>query len=143
MFRAAVIYAPAALQAMAERIADSLDRQRFRVLVKPADQASIPDLAAADLVLLGSSAQGRAALPAEFAEIVRALSGIDLGGRVAGVFAAGSDAPLAAWKKALKDSGIRLEENLLRSDGADSKTLSGWVAGLTRQVEEQASRLGR
>jgi flavodoxin len=143
MFRAAVIYAPAALQAAAERIADSLDRQRFRVLVKPADQASIPDLAAADLVLLGSSAQGRAALPAEFAEIVRALSGIDLGGRVAGVFAAGSDAPLAAWKKALKDSGIRLEENLLRSDGADSKTLSGWVAGLTRQVEEQASRLGR
>jgi flavodoxin len=138
-----VIYAPAALQAAAERIADSLDRQRFRVLVKPADQASIPDLAAADLVLLGSSAQGRAALPAEFAEIVRALSGIDLGGRVAGVFAAGSDAPLAAWKKALKDSGIRLEENLLRSDGADSKTLSGWVAGLTRQVEEQASRLGR
>jgi flavodoxin len=138
MFRVAVIYAPAALQAAAERIADSLDRQRFRVLVKPADQASVPDLAAADLVLLGSSAQGRAALPAEFAEIVRALSGIDLSGRVAGVFAAGSDAPLAAWKKALKDSGIRLEESLLRSDGTDAKALGAWLAALTGQVEEQA-----
>jgi flavodoxin len=138
MFRAAVIYAPAALQSAAERIADSLDRQRFHVLVKPADQASIPDLAAADLVLLGSSAQDRAALPAEFAEIARALGGIDLSGRVAGVFAAGGDTPLAVWKKALKDSGIRLEENLLRSDGADAKALGGWLAGLTRQVEEQA-----
>ena len=138
MFRAAVIYAPSSLEDVAERISTSLDRKRFRVSVKPAGQASIPDLAAADLVLLGSSAQGRAALPAEFAEIARALSGIDLSGRVAGVFAAGSDAPLAAWKKALKDSGLRLEENLLRCDGADSKTLGGWVAGLTRQVEEQA-----
>jgi hypothetical protein len=69
---------------------------------------------------------------------VRALSGIDLSGRVAGVFAAGGDTPLAVWKKALKDSGIRLEENLLRSDGADAKVLGGWLAGLTKQVEEQA-----
>ena len=139
MFRAAVIYAPAALEAVAERISASLDRKRFQVSLKPAEQASIPDLAAADLVLLGSSAKGRAALPSEFAEILRALSGINLAGRVAGVFAAGGDAPLAAWKKALKDSGIRLEaENLLQSDGADPKALSGWVAGLVRQVEELA-----
>jgi flavodoxin len=140
MFRAAVVYAPAALEAVAERISASLDRKRFQVSVKPAGQASIPDLAAADLVLLGSSPQpqGRAALPAEFSEILRALSGINLAGRVAGVFAVGGDAPLAAWKKALKDCGIRLEDNLLCVDGADPKTLSGWVGGLARQVEDLA-----
>jgi flavodoxin len=139
MFRAAVIYAPAALEAAAERISASLDRKRFQVSVKPAYQATIPDLAAADLVLLGSSAQGRAALPQEFAEILRALAGINLAGRVAGIFAAGSDAPLAAWKKALKDSGILLQpENLLRTDGADPKAMSAWVGGLARQVEELA-----
>ena len=140
MFRAAVIYAPSSREDVAERISASLDRKRFRVSVKPAGQASIPDLAAADLVLLGSSAQaqGRAALPAEFAEILRALSGINLAGRVAGIFAAGGDAPLAAWKKALKDCGIRLDDNLLRVDGADPKALSGWVGGLARQVEELA-----
>jgi hypothetical protein len=139
MFRAAVIYAPSALQQDAERISASLDRKRFQVNVKSADQATVPDLAAADLVLLGSSAQGRAALPPEFAEILRALAGINLAGRVAGVFAAGSDAPLAAWKKALKDSGIRLEaENLIRADGADSRALGAWIGGLARQVEEMA-----
>jgi flavodoxin len=138
MFRAAVIYAPAALEAAAERISASLDRKRFQVSVKPADQATIPDLAAADLVLLGSSVQGRGALPKEFAEILRALAGINLAGRVAGIFAAGSDAPLAAWKKALKDCGIRLEDKLLRSDGADPRALSAWVGGLARQVEELA-----
>jgi flavodoxin len=139
MFRAAVIYAPAALQKEAERISASLDRKRFQVSLKAADQATVPDLAASDLVLLGSSAQGRAALPPEFAEILRALAGINLAGRVAGIFAAGSDTPLAAWKKALKDSGIRLDaENLLRTDGADSRALSAWVGGLTRQVEELA-----
>jgi len=139
MLRAAVIYAPAALQAAAERISGSLDRKRFRVSVKLAGEATIPDLAAADLVLLGSSAQGRAALPPEFAEILRALAGINLAGRVAGVFAEGSDAPLAAWKKALKDSGILLQpENLLRCDGADAKALSAWVGGLAGQVEELA-----
>jgi flavodoxin len=139
MFRAAVIYAPADLEAAAERIAACLDRKRFQVSVKPAGQATIPDLAAADLVLLGSSAQSRAALPQEFAEILRALAGINLAGRVAGIFAVGSDAPLAAWKKALKDSGILLQpENLLRTDGADPKALSAWVGRLVRQVEELA-----
>ncbi len=138
MLRAAVIYAPDALQAAAERVSASLDRKRFQVSVKPAGEAAAPDLAAADLLLLGSSAQGRTALPREFAEILRALAGINLAGRVAGVFAEGSDAPLAAWKKALRDSGIRLAENLLRCDEADAGTLSGWVGGLARQVEEQA-----
>jgi hypothetical protein len=139
MFRAAVIYAPAALQAAAERVSASLDRKRFKVSVKTAGEASVPDLAAADLVLLGSSPEGRAALPQEFAEILRALAGINLAGRVAGVFAEGSDAPLAAWKKALMDSGILLRsENLLRCDGADPRALSAWVAGLARQVEKLA-----
>jgi flavodoxin len=138
MFRAAVIYAPAALQASAERVSASLDRKRFQVSVKPAGEAAAPDLAAADLVLLGSSAQGRAALPQEFGEIVRALAGINLAGRVVGVFAEGSDAPLAAWKKALRDSGIRLEENLLRSDEADSRAVSAWTGALARRVEELA-----
>ena len=139
MFRAAVIYAPTAMGTLAEKVAASLDRKRFQVSVKPASEASITDLAAADLVLLGSSAQGRAALPPEFAEILRSLGGINLAGRVGGVFAAGGEAPLAAWKKALKDCELRLgQESFLRTDEADAKALAGWVGGLARQLEEPA-----
>ena len=139
MFRAAVLFAPAAVRPLAEKVAALLDRKRFRTALKPASEASVTDFSASDLVLLGSSAQARSGLPAEFAGILRALTGINLAGKVAGVFASGSDAPLAAWKKALKDSEIRLEqENLLRADTADSKALAAWVGRLAGQLAENA-----
>ena len=137
MFRVAVIYAPAELGTVAEKIAGLLDHKRFQVALKPAAEAAVADLSAADLVLLGSSPQGRGALPQDFAEILRALAGINLAGRVGGVFASGGDASLAAWKKALKDCELRLgPESFLRADGADASALAGWIGGLTRQLEE-------
>jgi flavodoxin len=137
MLRAAVIYAPAELGPVAEKVAGALDRKRFQVVLKPAAQAAVSDLAAADLVLLGSAPQGRGALPQDFAEILRSLAGINLAGRVGGVFASGGEAPLAAWKKALKDCELRLgPESFLRVEGADARALSGWTGDLARQLDE-------
>ncbi len=139
MFRAAVLFAPDGLRPLAEKVVALLDRKRFRTALKPASEAAVTDFSAADLVLLGSSAQGRSGLPPEFAEILRSLAGINLAGKVAGVFASGSEAPLAAWKKALRDSDIRLEEgNLLRADTADSRALAAWVRRLAGQLSEKA-----
>ena len=139
MLRAAVLFAPADLRPLAERVAALLDRKRFRTTLRPASEASITDFSAADLVLLGSSSKGRSGLPEDFAEILRALAGINLAGKVAGVFASGSDAPLTAWKKALKDSEIRLEANsLLRADTAEAAALTEWVGRLTGQLTEEA-----
>ena len=139
MFRAAVLYAPEgdAMRSLAERIAGGLDRKRFAVTVKAASAAAVSDLAAADLVLLGSEPKGRTALHPDYSELARALAGINLAGRVAGLFAAGGDAPLAALKKALKDTDIQLEpEGLLRADQADARRLSAWLAGLAAQLDK-------
>jgi hypothetical protein len=139
MLRAAVLFAPAGLRPLAEKVAALLDRKRFHTALKPASEAAVTDFSGSDLVLLGCSAQGRLGLPPEFAEILRSLAGINLAGKVAGVFASGSEAPLAAWKKALKDSDIRLEAgNLLRADTADSRTLAAWVGRMAGQLSAKA-----
>jgi len=143
MFRAAVIYAPAdgPVQALADRIAKSLAGSRIAVSLKPAASASISDLAACDLILLGCASQGKSPIHSDFAEIVRALAGINLAGRVAGVFALASEAALLAWKKALKDTDIRLEpDNLLLAKKPEvrAKELSAWDGQLAAQLEERA-----
>jgi hypothetical protein len=142
MFRAAVIYAPAGqpMQSLAERVAAALDRRRFAVTLKPAAQAAIPDLSASDLLLLGAAPKGKAAVHPDFAELLRALAGINLAGRVAGLFTPAGEATLRALKRALKDTDIRLEpENLLQADESQgSKELARWLGLLAGQLESAA-----
>jgi flavodoxin len=139
MFRAAVIYAPSGqpMKSLAERVAAALDRRRFAVTLKPAAQATIPDLSASDLLLLGAAPEGKAAVHSEFAELLRALAGINLAGRVAGLFTSAGEATLQALKKALKDTDVLLApENLLLADQArGSKGLAKWLGSLARQLE--------
>ena len=142
MFRAAVIYAPAGqpMQSLAERVAAALDRRRFAVTLKPAAQTTIPDLSASDLLLLGAAPEGKAAVHPEFAELLRALAGINLAGRVAGLFTSAGEATLQALKKALKDTDVLLApENLLSADEArGSKGLANWLGSLAGQLESAA-----
>jgi flavodoxin len=142
MFRAAVIYASAdpTMVALAERVAASLDRRRFSVALKPAAQAAIPDLAASDLVLLGFAPQGRAAVDVEFAELLRALSGVNLAGRVAGLFTTGGEGSLQPLKKALKDTDIHLTPESLLPEGETKgcRHIADWIARLVAQLESMA-----
>jgi hypothetical protein len=142
MFRAAVIYAPAGqpMQSLAERVAAALDRRRFAVTLKPASQATIPDLSASDLLLLGAAPEGKAAVHPEFADLLRALAGINLAGRVAGLFTPAGEATLQALKKALKDTDVLLApESLLSADEArGAKGLAHWLGSLARQLESAA-----
>jgi flavodoxin len=142
MFRAAVIYAPASqpMQSLAERVAAALDRRRFVVTLKPAAQAAITDLSASDLLLLGAAPEGKATVHPDFAELLRALAGINLAGRVAGLFTPAGEASLQALKRALKDTDIQLEpENLLPADESHgSKELARWLGRLAGQLESAA-----
>jgi len=138
MHRAAVIYAPndEAMRSLAERIAGSLDRKRFSLKVMPAAEAIATDLTAADLLLLGGAPKGRSQLHPEFSELARALAGMSLAGRVAGLFAAEAEGPLAALRKILKDTEVQLEaEGSLRADLANDRELAAWLYALTAQVD--------
>lgn len=143
MYQAAVIYAPASpeMEALSAVIDGRLREHRIKVVRKEAAQAIIPDLAAADLVLLGSTAAGKAAIHGDFAEILRALKGISLAGRVVGVFALRSDSTLKAFQKALEDCEIPLDERQFLSVEAPENApqdLGPWVGGLIAELEARA-----
>jgi flavodoxin len=142
MYRGLIIYAPSQdpMDRLAQRLGECFDRKLFTVEIKGADQAAIPDLAAADLFLLGSLPAGDQPIHPDFAEILRALNGITLAGRVGGVFAVDSEPTLSAFRRALQDCELVLsDENFRNMSGAgtDSKELGDWVSALTRQLQDR------
>ncbi|MCK5006956.1 MAG: hypothetical protein KAR73_06170 [Spirochaetales bacterium] len=143
MYRAVIIYAPAEdqMQQLVHRLEECFDRDSYEVEVKAADQSTIPDLTAADLFLLGSLPDGGKPIHPDFSEILRALGGITLAGRVGGVFSVDSEPTVQAFRQALKDCELVLSDHSflnLRAHQPDPTVLRGWVAALTRQLEDQA-----
>lgn len=142
MYHAVIIYASGEnkLKSIVGKIEESFDKDKFEVVVKDAADASIPDIAAADLILLGSSQEGSKAVHSNFAEIIRAFEGISLAGRVAGLFSVDSERTLSKFKKALKDSEVTLKKEnsfLVNSSERINKTqIREWLQTLSAQVEE-------
>ncbi len=144
MYHCTVIYAPAQgeISKIVDTVKESLDKRKYSISVKEAAHASIPDIAAADLILLGSGPQGegQGSIHSDFSEIIRALKGVNLAGRVAGIFATESEKTLADFKNALKDSDVTLnKENLFFVEGnkIDKKLIKKWLNRLSAQVEEK------
>ncbi|UCF96525.1 MAG: hypothetical protein JSV89_15275 [Spirochaetaceae bacterium] len=143
MYRGVIIYAPAVepMEQLVHRLRDCFDRERFKVKVLTADQASIPDLTVADLFLLGSLPEGKLPIHSHFTEILRALRGITLAGRVGGIFTVDSEPTLTAFSHALQDCELVLSDGNFRNITdvrSESTGLSEWIAGLTRQLESHA-----
>jgi hypothetical protein len=143
MYRAVIIYAPAddQMQRLVRDLDECFDRDSYNVEVKAAGQAAIPALAAANLFLLGSLPEGGKPIHPDFSEILRALGGITLAGRVGGLFSVNSEPTIEAFRQALKDCELVLSDQSylnLKPDQLNSTVLRGWVAALTRQLEDQA-----
>ncbi len=143
MRRATIIYAPAdsAVAALAAEMEHAFDPNQFRVRMKEAAQAAVPDLAAADVILLGSQPDGRAAVHRGFNEIIRSLRGINLAGRVAGLFAVGSRKTLEVLRRALKDSDVLIaaEEFVLEPGAGDrhGEKAGAWVRSIVELLEQK------
>jgi flavodoxin len=129
------------MQRLAHHLEGSFDRNSFKVTSKPADQAAIPDLTASDLFVLGSLPDEGDPIHSDFSEILRALGGITLAGRVAGAFSVSSEPTVNAFRQALEDCELVLSDrNFLNFDSAQpaSSELKGWAEALTGQLEKCA-----
>jgi hypothetical protein len=143
MYRAVIIYAPTddQMHKLVRDLEECFDRDSYKVEMKAARQAAIPDLTSADLFLLGSLPDGGRPVHPDFSDILRALGGITLAGRVGGVFSVDSNPTIEAFRQALKDCELVLSDQSflnLKPDRLDPAVLRGWVAALARQLEDQA-----
>jgi hypothetical protein len=143
MYRGVIIYAPVdpVIEQLVRRLADCFDSERFKVKTRSAGQAEIPDLTGADIFLLASLPDGQQPVHPDFTEILRALQGITLAGRVGGAFSVDSRPTLEAFRRALQDCELDLPDRNFRSfhrEELEATELSRWIQDLTVQLEDPA-----
>ena len=133
MYKVLIVYAPdvKVLKDTARRLMKQFNGKEFSTVVKEAAVTTVPDFAAADLIILGSEKSKTGDIHPDFSELQRALGGINLSGRLSGFFAAENDAPVRKFKKILKDSEITIyKQPLICSSREEAKTLENWAGDL-------------
>ncbi len=147
MFNVAIIYAPqkSELKDLAEIIKDSFNSKNFKVISKSASQAGIPDIAAAEILILAASSSGSSPIHSDFSEILRALNGINLAGRLAGFCAVNTSDALEAFNAVFNDSEAVIGPELLLS-ARDAKAckaeIKNWIEELSGKYKEMTVKYG-
>ena len=144
MYNVLILWAPdsAETRKVAESVGAAFNEGRFKTTLKKADESSIVDIAAADMVIFGLQKSAASELPPEFSELVRAFKGVTLAGRAAGVYSVGGEKASAKIKKSLKDTEVALfeEDPLFSNDKTDrASDVSEWARKLAGFFQEVRS----
>ena len=90
MFRVVVLFGPPTLRALADEVAASFPKRRYTAATTAMGEADVSYLNAADVVVLVAAAELNGSPAADFGETSRALTGMNLAGRMAGLVTVGS-----------------------------------------------------
>jgi len=147
MFNVAIIYAPqeSELKGLTEIIRDCFNPKNFKVIIKSASQAGIPDIAAAEILILAANSSGRSAVHSDFSEILRALKGVNLAGRLAGFCTVNTSDTLKAFKEVLSDAeAIIGPELFLSAKGKKARKaeIKNWIEELSGKFKEMTVEYG-
>jgi len=147
MFNVAIIYAPqkGELKELVKTIKDSFNPKNFKVIMKGASQAGIPDIAAAEILILAANSSGSSPIHSDFSEILRALKGVNLAGRLAGFCAVNTSDTLKSFKEVFNDSEAVIGPELFLS-ARDAKTrkaeIKNWIEELSVKFKEMTAKYG-
>lgn len=125
---------------MAEEIAASMDAGVFTASLKPAREATIVDVALADVILFGTQKTGASELPSDFEELLRVFKGANLAGKAGCLFSFGTEKPSARLRKAVRETDMALleEEPVFGDRGAsrsaEVKELAGKLAAFFQEL---------
>ena len=144
MYNVLILWAPdsAETRKVAESVRAAFNEGKYKTKLKKADESSIVDVAAADVVIFGLQKSGAAEVPSEYSELMRIFKGVNLAGRAAGVFSVGTEKASTKVKKSLKDTEIALfEEDPLFPSEKPEKTqgISDWARKLAGFFQEVRS----
>lgn len=108
--------------------------QDLDVSSKSCEHASMNDFQAADIIIIGQLQENGLVndFCDNFKEIIRALKGVNLAGRVAGFLCYKKNSSPLLFEEALKDTDIRyFQEKLVLKEGKNDKsTLTHWATKL-------------
>lgn len=138
MYHIGVIYIPCDIekQRVIDIIKRAIDLKKFDIRVKLAADAAMPDIAASDIIIFASDSSSGNSINKDYSEIVRALKGINLSGRVAGIISFDTDDTAEAWQNVLECTGITCHgESLVVTDAIDENNVRKWLQSLIREYE--------
>jgi hypothetical protein len=109
----------------AKAIAERLESQGCSVALEPASGASVSQVLAAQLYVLGAQAPGSPS----YAELARVLKGMNLAGRKAAFF--GPTGATVAWLRSLcADTEVLFARSDLVGRRPDPSAISSWLKGV-------------
>ncbi len=113
MYNVLVLWAPdtAENRKLVEAVAKALEQGKVTLVVKSAQEATIAQVNAADIVVFGVQKTASAEVPLEFTELLRIFKGISLAGRTAGFFSMGAEKATGRLRKALRETEIAQSED--------------------------------
>ncbi len=138
MYHIGVIYVPCDIekQRVIDIIRRATDSKKYDIRVKMAADAAMPDIAASDIIIFASDSSSDNPINKDYSGIVRALKGINLSGRVAGIISFGTDDTVKAWQNVLEYTGITCHgESLVITDTIDEDNIRKWLKSLIRKYE--------
>ncbi len=104
---------------------------------KSGNKASIVDINASEIVIFASTSNGRGGVNDNFRDIVRALSGVNLAGRLLGIISFDGEDTYKAIKDIFKDTCINYFEEPFPHDGERNLQLvKNWVNDLIKTYRE-------
>lgn len=147
MYNVAIIYAPheGDLKRLAEIIRNSFNSKSFKVTIKSASQAGIPDIAGAEILILAGNSSGSSPVHSDFSEILRALNGVNLAGRLVGFCAVNTPDTLKAFQEVLNDSEVVIGPELLLSAKSKKERkaeIKKWIKELSGKFKEMTAKYG-
>jgi len=141
MYNVLVLWAPdtAENRKLVEEVARALEQAKVTLKVKAAQEATIAEVNAADILVFGAQKTASTDVPAEFSELLRIFKGISLAGRTAGFFSMGTEKATGRLRKALKDTEVaQSEEDPLFNDQkqGSSPAMTEWSEKLIGTHQE-------
>ena len=141
MYNVLILWAPdsAETRKVVEVVRAAFNEGKYKTTIKKADESSIVDIAAADVVIFGLQKSAAADLPPEYSDLLRVFKGVTLAGRAAGVFSVGSEKASAKMRKSLKDTEVAIfEEDPLFSNEKPEKVseVTEWARKLAGFFQE-------
>jgi flavodoxin len=119
------------LKTLAETIAHKYEETNCSVVLKSAEQVSIPEINAADILVFGTEEEGTALLSGGYREIARAFSGINLAGKIGAFFSYSRGESIQNLREMVKDTDLELISSdlifLQNGKSIKDKKIDKWI----------------